>query len=151
MSDQTEISVQIYVFISVTCHSVLCGLIKEKEKGEKFLSFLSTQLASLPFVCLSFLPSLQSVPHSPRPLMFASHSSFYSLVRWLSFNYAYSPMRGFSGEFSSCLPAESRKDYMLLCRSSASQQDVALVDCRAAYFQPCPQPVSYSHDHRERP
>lgn len=84
--DQTIISIKVYGFFFVTCHVILYGLIKKKEKGETFLTFLSTQLAKLP---LCFFPSLASslpsVPHSPLPFMFASHSSFYSLVHWLSF------------------------------------------------------------------
>lgn len=39
---------------------------------------------------------------------------------------------------------------MLLCCSSNSQQDVALVDCWPANFQPCPQPVPDRHNHREK-
>lgn len=59
--DQTVISIKVYGFHSVTFHSFLGGLIKIKEKGETFLSFLSPQLADLLFVCPSFPPSLPPV------------------------------------------------------------------------------------------
>lgn len=84
--DQTMISNKVYGFSSVTCHVILYGLMKKKEKGETFLTFLSTQLAKLPLCAFpSLASSLPSVPHSPLPFIFASHSSFYSLVHWLSF------------------------------------------------------------------
>lgn len=74
---------------------ILWGLIKKNEKGEKFLYFLSTQLVKFPLWAFPSLPS--SGPRSA--LMFASHSSFYSLVHWLSFNYECSPMHLFFWEF----------------------------------------------------
>ena len=60
--------------------------------------------------------------------MFASHSSFYSLVHWLSFNYEYSPMCCVFGTFPLVYQLGLWKPQRLTC-SSDSQQDVALVDC----------------------
>lgn len=108
--NQEHLYVSANKYLTFSCHfSLYSGSLRfnkgERERGE--IPFFPLDIVGQPSLCVPFLPSfppfLQSVPHSLRALMFASHSSFYPLVHWLSFNYDNSLVHCF-WKFSSCLP-----------------------------------------------